>query len=200
MKYIITDRDTVAVDVYIENSNGVKAYGKKTLLEILGKELELLRVKNNEYSLIKELNEGQKKEQDKIKGEIEGKEKAIANINKNETPEGFAVERLMFVKPDGAADEYITNEGWDRNEVTGKVTFNRSKYYKSFMATLLKSWTLAKNEPELKLDFVPMPEFQTKLILAPKTLDMIWKLHPNILKTILFEADNTVYGEELSKK
>jgi hypothetical protein len=192
--YLASD-DKVTIPVYIDKRNPKKfaVLSENDVKEMVEDERLALATRIATLDAQTELN-------DEERAEKERSVKALEDLGKTEIPAYYTREETYWIRPDGAIDEYIDVQGYDRNDVTGKVVYNRPKYDRAFVGTLLKGWTLEKDSPRLKLEFVAIPGFQTKMMLAPKSVEAIWSLRPEILAFLTSEPYRVLIKGELVKK
>jgi hypothetical protein len=195
MSDYLTSDEKVVVPMYIDKRNPRKyvVLAENSVREMREVELSALAMRLNTLNAQTELSNEEKVEKEKVLKDQE-------ELQKQEIPSYFTKEETIWQRPDGAIDEYIDVQGYDRNEVSGKVSYNRPKYDRAFVATLLKSWTLEKDSPRLKLEFVAIPGFQTKLMLAPKSVEAVWSLRPEILQFLVTEPYRVLIKGDLVKK
>jgi len=192
--YLAPD-DRVSIPMYVDKRNPKKFV---VLSEISVKEMTEI----DRLSLVARIAtlSAQTEIKDEERAEKEAAAKSLEELGKTEIPPYYIREETYWISPDGAVDEYIDVQGYDRNDVTGKVVYNRPKYDRAFVSTLLKGWTLEKDSPRLKLEFVAMPGFQTKMMLNPKSMEAIWSLRPEILTFLTSEPYRVLIKGELLKK
>lgn len=195
MSDYLTSDERVPIPMYIDKRNPQKlvVLAERMVKEMVEADRLALSTRVATLDAQSELSDEEKAE----------KQKAIENLErlkKSDIPDYYVREETYWARPDGAIDEYIDVQGYTRNEITGKVTYNRPNYDRAFVGTLLKGWTLEKDSPKLKLEFVPIPGFQTKMMLAPKSIEMIWGLKPEILHFLVSEPYRILIKGELEKK
>lgn len=198
-KYTITADDRFLIPLYIDisNKNKLKVYSKQEAEQIQKKKIEENRLRLNTLVHIGDdkITEDQKKEKEQIEIKIE------QLLEEGETPKELVEEKTYWLRPDGGADEYISEEGYDRNDYTMKVTYNRPKHNKALVQVLLKAWTLQEDNPKLKLEFAAMQGMPEKMILTQKCISNIWELKPEILTYLINEAYLKLFGgTEAAKK
>lgn len=195
MSDYLSPDDKMVIPLYIDKRNPSKFVVLSENLVKEMTEIERLRL----FARMATLDaQSELSEEDKI--ERAAAAKSLDELGKAEIPAYYVREETSWIRPDGAIDEYIDVQGYDRNDVTGKVVYNRPKYDRAFVSTLLKGWTLEKDSPRLKLEFVAMPGFQTKMMLAPKCMEAIWSLRPEILTFLTSEPYRVLIKGELVKK
>ena len=192
--YLAPD-DKVMIPMYIDKRNPKKfiVLSENDVKEMVEDERLALATRIATLDAQTELN-------DEERAEKERSVKALEDLGKTEIPAYYTREETYWIRPDGAIDEYIDVQGYDRNDVTGKVVYNRPKYDRAFVSTLLKGWTLEKDSPKLKLEFMAIPGFQTKMMIAPKSVEAIWSLRPEILQFLVTEPYRVLIKGELVKK
>jgi hypothetical protein len=193
-KYRITKDDLIEILLYMDISGKkIKCYSRKEAEELQEQKIKGKQIKLNIISTVTERSEEQKKETEDL-------EKEIAELKKSPIDLSLIEEKTFWKKPDGFEDEFINEQGWERNEVTGAVKYNSGKHRRAIAACLLKGWTLEKEDPALKLEFTAMPGSQKKMILLPKTMEAIWEMDKEIISTLMNEAYRKIFGDDLLKK
>jgi len=191
--YVVDEFDDIEIPMYIDKREKgyLKVYSEEQAKALYAEEKALWKKRVVTLEVKEKLTEEEEKEKIELKTKIE---------SDREVQEHLIKEMTVWKKPDGAADEYINQKGWDRNDVTGKTKYNPPQYDRAFMAVLLKSWTLDKDSPKLKLTFMPMPGFQDRHMLSVESINNIWGLKHEILNFLNTIPYKVIFKEKLTKK
>lgn len=193
-KYRVAKDDFVEVPLYMDVSGRkVKCYTRSEAEELQANKIKSKQINLKTLASISEKTDDQVKEVATLEGEI-------AEMNKSPIDPSLVEEKTYWKRPDGFEEEFITEQSWDRNEVTGAVKYNSGKNRRAMLGCLLKKWTLDKDDPALRLEFTAMTGSQTKMMLLPQVMTAIWELDKDILSTLLNEASRKISGDDLASK
>lgn len=143
-KYIVDDNANVTVDVYIDVSNGARVVSESCQLQ-QGKtpcDGDIIAPCEQKYE---KCNCSMKN----ICGDQLGK-----LLKENEKlPETIVKESATWKKDNWALSTLIESESWTTNQITKEKEFDHLKMVNAKIKYQLRSWTLEKDSPSLRLYF-----------------------------------------------